>query len=86
MEHLLKEVETLSDADLLQLMTSQALAACVQGYMLEIQRMREEIDAYLLAPLAAPLPPPEKVTAACQEGSPASCQVVALQPASLSPD
>jgi hypothetical protein len=27
---------------------------CVQGYMIEIQRMREEIDAYLLAPLKAP--------------------------------
>ena len=29
----------------------QAFGDCVQGYMLEIQRMREEIDAYLLRPL-----------------------------------
>ena len=31
----------------------QAFGDCVQGYMLEIQRMREEIDAYLLRPLHA---------------------------------
>ena len=32
----------------------KAFAACVQGYMLEIQRMREEIDSYLLRPLQTP--------------------------------
>ena len=31
----------------------QAFADHVQGYMLEIQRMREEIDNYLLRPLTA---------------------------------
>ena len=31
----------------------QTFGVCVQGYMLEIQRMREEIDAYLLRPLHA---------------------------------
>ena len=31
----------------------QAFADHVQGYMLEIQRMREEIDSYLLRPLTA---------------------------------
>ena len=31
----------------------QAFATHVQGYMLEIQRMREEIDNYLLRPLTA---------------------------------
>jgi len=30
-----------------------AFGACVRGYMLEIQRMREEIDAYLLRSLKA---------------------------------
>ena len=30
-----------------------AVAEYVQGYMLEIQRMREEIDEYLLRPLKA---------------------------------
>ena len=34
-------------------LSPSALAACVQGYMLEIQRMREEIDAYLLRSLKA---------------------------------
>ena len=32
-------------------LSPKAFAACVQGYMLEIQRMREEIDSYLLRPL-----------------------------------
>ena len=31
----------------------QAFADHVQGYMVEIQRMREEIDSYLLRPLIA---------------------------------
>jgi len=31
----------------------QVFADHVQGYMLEIQRMREEIDNYLLRPLTA---------------------------------
>jgi len=31
----------------------QVFADHVQGYMLEIQRMREEIDSYLLRPLTA---------------------------------
>lgn len=34
-------------------LSPQAFADCAQGYMLEIQRLREEIDAYLLAPLKA---------------------------------
>lgn len=32
-------------------LSPQAFADHVQGYMLEIQRMREEIDSYLLQPL-----------------------------------
>jgi len=35
-------------------LSPKAFADCVQGYMLEIQRMREEIDEYLLRPLLAP--------------------------------
>jgi hypothetical protein len=35
-------------------LSPKAFAACVQGYMLEIQRMREEIDSYLLRPLQTP--------------------------------
>ena len=35
-------------------LSPKEFAACVQGYMLEIQRMREEIDAYLLRSLKAP--------------------------------
>jgi hypothetical protein len=31
-------------------LSPKAFATCVQGYMLEIQRMREEIDSYLLRP------------------------------------
>lgn len=37
----------------------QAFADHIQGYMLEIQRMREEIDTYLLCPL----------TVSCVEGT-----------------
>jgi len=37
-------------------LSPQAFAACVPGYMLDMQRMREEIDAYLLRPLQAPAP------------------------------
>ena len=32
-------------------LSPRAFADCVQGYILEIQRMREEIDEYLLRPL-----------------------------------
>lgn len=39
-----------------QELSPQVFAACVQGYILEIQRMREEIDAYLLLPLTASPP------------------------------
>ena len=35
-------------------LSPEAFAGCVQGYMLEIQRMREEIDEYLLRSLKAP--------------------------------
>ena len=35
-------------------LSPKAFAAYVQGYMLEIQRMREEIDSYLLRPLQTP--------------------------------
>ena len=35
-------------------LSPKAFAACVQGYMREIQRMREEIDSYLLRPLQTP--------------------------------
>lgn len=34
-------------------LSPQAFADHVQGYMLEIQRLREEIDTYLLGPLTA---------------------------------
>ena len=34
----------------------QAFGDCVQGYMLEIQGMREEIDTYILGPLHASAP------------------------------
>ena len=42
-------------------LSPSAFAACVQGYMLEIQRMREEIDEYLLRPLKASAPGSEQV-------------------------
>ena len=32
-------------------LSPKAFADCVQGYMIEIQRMREDIDQYLLHPL-----------------------------------
>ena len=32
-------------------LSPKAFADCVQGYMIEIQRMREDIDQYLLRPL-----------------------------------
>ena len=35
-------------------LSPKAFGDCVQGYMIEIQRMREEIDEYLLRPLKAP--------------------------------
>jgi hypothetical protein len=38
-------------------LSPETFAGHIQGYMLEIQRMREEIDAYLLRPLAAPALP-----------------------------
>jgi len=34
-------------------LSPEAFGPCVQGYMLEIQRMRKEIDAYLLRSLKA---------------------------------
>ncbi len=34
-------------------LSPEAFADHVQGYMLEIQRLRKEIDAYLLSPLTA---------------------------------
>lgn len=34
-------------------LSPKAFADCVQGYMIEIQRMREDIDQYLLRPLKA---------------------------------
>ena len=37
-------------------LSAEAFAACVRGYMLEIQRMREEIDEYLLRSLKASSP------------------------------
>jgi len=43
-------------------LSPRAFADCVQGYMIEIQRMREEIDAYLLRPLAVPLSVAEETT------------------------
>jgi hypothetical protein len=36
-------------------LSAKAFADCVQGYMIEIQRMREDIDHYLLYPLKAPV-------------------------------
>ena len=42
-------------------LSPSAFAAGVQGYMLEIQRMREEIDEYLLRPLKASAPGSEQV-------------------------
>ena len=36
-------------------LSAKAFADGVQGYMIEIQRMREEIDHYLLHPLTAPV-------------------------------
>ena len=36
-------------------LSPRAFADCVQGYILEIQRMREEIDEYLLRPLKVSL-------------------------------
>ena len=39
-------------------LSPQAFADHVAGYMLEIQHMRAEIDAYLLHPLSAPPPFP----------------------------
>ena len=37
-------------------LSPQAFVDCIQGYMIEIQRMREEIDPYLLRPLQTPPP------------------------------
>lgn len=34
-------------------LSPEAFAEHIQGYMLEIQRLREEIDTYLLSPLTA---------------------------------
>ncbi len=42
-------------------LSPEAFGACVQGYMLEIQRMREEIDAYLLRSLKASPPASHEV-------------------------
>jgi hypothetical protein len=36
-------------------LSAKAVADCVQGYMIEVQRMREDIDHYLLRPLKAPV-------------------------------
>ena len=36
-------------------LSAKAFADCVQGYMIDIQRMREDIDQYLLRPLKAPV-------------------------------
>jgi hypothetical protein len=38
-----------------QELSAKAFADYVQGYMIEIQRMREDIDQYLLRPLKAPV-------------------------------
>ena len=38
-------------------LSPKVFATCVQGYILEIQRMSEEIDSYLLRPLQTPLLP-----------------------------
>jgi len=43
-------------------LSPRAFADCVQGYMLEIQRMREEIDEYLLRPLHIPAPTSDEAT------------------------
>lgn len=42
-------------------LSPEMFGACVRGYMLEIQRMREEIDAYLLRSLKAPSPASHEV-------------------------
>jgi len=42
-------------------LSPQAFAGCVQGYMLEMQRMCEEIDEYLLRSLKAPPPASHEV-------------------------
>jgi len=42
-------------------LSPEAFAACVRGYMLEIQRMREEIDEYLLRSLNPPSPTSHEV-------------------------
>jgi hypothetical protein len=42
-------------------LSPSAFAACMQGYMLEIQRMQEEIDEYLLRPLKASAPGSDQV-------------------------
>jgi hypothetical protein len=43
-------------------LSPKAFADCVQGYMLEIQRMREDIDEYLLRPLKNSSPTPDEAT------------------------
>ena len=43
-------------------LSPRAFADCVQGYILEIQRMREEIDEYLLRPLKVSPAVTEKAT------------------------
>jgi len=47
-------------------LSPQAFAACVPGYLLDIQRMREEIDAYLLRPLQAPAPALDAALETCE--------------------
>jgi len=42
-------------------LSPEAFSACVRGYMLEIQRMREEIDAYRLRSLKASPPASHEV-------------------------
>jgi hypothetical protein len=42
-------------------LSPSVFAACVQGYILEIQRMREEIDEYLLRPLKVSAPGSDQV-------------------------
>ena len=42
-------------------LSPEAFSACVRGYMLEIQRMREEIDEYLLRSLKASPPASHEV-------------------------
>ena len=36
-------------------LSAKAFADYVQGYMIEIKRMREDIDQYLMRPLKAPV-------------------------------